>query len=154
MTLCNSVDCSTQVSPVHHQPLELAQTHVHQVGDAIQPSQPLWAPSSAFNLSQNQVIFQWVNYSSELALQSELVFSKSEFSSGWDLEMVYCHFLLIHLAKKKKKKKNHKTKQNIFFSSTGILSKERKTEIRQLGKKMKTSFQYGLSWGAHVSFLH
>ena len=44
--------------PVHHQPLELAQTHVHQVGDAIQPSYPLRSPSpSAFNLSQHQGIF-------------------------------------------------------------------------------------------------
>ena len=42
--------------PVHHQLLELAQTHVHQVGDAIQPSHPLLSPSSfAFNLSQHQV---------------------------------------------------------------------------------------------------
>jgi len=41
---------------VHHQLLELAQTHVHQVGDAIQPSYPLSSPSPpAFNLSQHQV---------------------------------------------------------------------------------------------------
>ena len=37
--------------PVHHQPLKLAQTPVHQVGDAIQPSHPLSSPSPAFNLS-------------------------------------------------------------------------------------------------------
>ena len=42
---------------------------------------------------------------SEFTLQSELVFSKSEVVSGWDLEMVYCHFLLIHLAKKTNKQK-------------------------------------------------
>ena len=41
--------------PVHHQLLELAQTHVHQVSDAIQPSYPLLSPSPpAFNLSQHQ----------------------------------------------------------------------------------------------------
>ena len=44
--------------PVHHQLLELAQTHVHQVGDAIQPSHPLLSPSSAFNLFQHQDLFQ------------------------------------------------------------------------------------------------
>ena len=45
--------------PVHHQLLELAQTHVHQAGDAIQPSHPLLSPSpSAFNLSQHQSLFQ------------------------------------------------------------------------------------------------
>ena len=40
-TLCDPMDCSTPGFPVHHQLLELAQTHVHQVGDAIQPSHPL-----------------------------------------------------------------------------------------------------------------
>ena len=40
-TLCDPMDCSTPGLPVHHQLLELAQTHVHRVGDAIQPSHPL-----------------------------------------------------------------------------------------------------------------
>ena len=45
--------------PVHHQLPELAQTHVHQVSDAIQPSHPLSSPSPpAFNLSQHQGLFQ------------------------------------------------------------------------------------------------
>ena len=47
--------CSTPGFPVHHQPLELAQTHVHQVGDATQPSHPLLSPSRTFNLSQIRV---------------------------------------------------------------------------------------------------
>ena len=47
--------------PVHHQLLELAQTHVHQVGDAIQPSHLLSSPSPpAFNLFQHQGLFQGV----------------------------------------------------------------------------------------------
>ena len=50
--------------PVHHQLLELAQTHVHIVGDAIQSSHPLSSPSPpAFNLSQHQGLFQWVSSS-------------------------------------------------------------------------------------------
>ena len=49
---------STPGFPVHHQLAELAQTHVHRVGDAIQPSHPLSSPSSsAFNLSQDQGLF-------------------------------------------------------------------------------------------------
>ena len=49
------MDCSTPGFPVHHQFLEPAQTHVHQVSDAIQPSHPLSSPSPpAFNLCQNQ----------------------------------------------------------------------------------------------------
>ena len=53
---------------VHHQPLELAQTHVHRIGDAIQPSHPLSAPSPpSFNLSQYQGLFQLVGSSHQVA---------------------------------------------------------------------------------------
>ena len=44
-TLCDPMDCSTPGFSVHHQLLELAQTHAHWVGDAIQPSHPLSSPS-------------------------------------------------------------------------------------------------------------
>ena len=55
LTLCDPMDCSTPGLPVHHQLSELAQTHVHQVTDAIQPSHPLSSPSPpAFNLCQHQ----------------------------------------------------------------------------------------------------
>ena len=54
--------------PVHHQLPELDQTHVHWVGDAIQPSHPLSSPSPpAFDLSQHQVLFQWVSSSHHVA---------------------------------------------------------------------------------------
>ena len=63
-TLCNPMDCSTPDFPVHYQLPELAQIHVHQVGDAIQPSHPLLSPSPpAFNCSQHQGIFQGVSSS-------------------------------------------------------------------------------------------
>ena len=53
-TLCDPMDCSTPGLPVHHQLPEFTQTHVHWVGDAIQPSHPLSSPSPpAFNLSQH-----------------------------------------------------------------------------------------------------
>ena len=62
LTLCDPMDCSTPGLPVHHQLPEVIQTHVHQVGDAIQPSHPLLSPSSpAFNLSQHQGLFQGVS---------------------------------------------------------------------------------------------
>ena len=62
LTLCYPMDCNTPGFPVHHQLLELAQTHVRQVGDAIQPFHPLLSPSPpAFNLSQAQGLFQWVS---------------------------------------------------------------------------------------------
>ena len=62
-TLCNPMDCSTPGFLVHYQLLEFAQTHVHRVGDGIQPSHPLSSPSSpAFNLSQHQDLFQRVGH--------------------------------------------------------------------------------------------
>ena len=55
LTLCDPMNCSTPGLPVHHQLPELTQTHVHQLGDAIQPSHPLSSPSSpAPNPSQHQ----------------------------------------------------------------------------------------------------
>ena len=61
LTLCDPMDCSTPGFPVHLQLLKLAQTHVHQFVDAIQPSQPLSSPSPpSFNLSQHQGLFQYV----------------------------------------------------------------------------------------------
>ena len=54
--------------PAHHQHPELAQTHVHQVGDAIQPSHPLLSPfPPALNLSQQQDLFQGVSSSHQVA---------------------------------------------------------------------------------------
>ena len=67
LTLCDPVNCSMPGFPVHHQLLEFTQNHVHQVGDAIQPSHPLSSPSPALNPSQHQSLFQWVNSSHEVA---------------------------------------------------------------------------------------
>ena len=57
-TLWDPMDCSTPVFLVHHHLPEIAQTHVHRVSDAIQPSHPLLSPSPpALNLSQHQGLF-------------------------------------------------------------------------------------------------
>ena len=67
-TLCNPMNPSTPVLPVHHQLPVSTQTHVHRVGDAIQPSHPLSPPSpTAPNPSQHQGLFQCVNSSHEVA---------------------------------------------------------------------------------------
>ena len=60
LCLCSLVDCSTLGFPVLHHLPEFAQIHVHWVRDAIQPSYPLSPPSSVFNLSKHQSLFQWV----------------------------------------------------------------------------------------------
>ena len=67
-TLCDPMDCSTPRLPVHHQCPEFNQTHVHWVGDAIQPSYPLsslFPPN--FNLYQHQGLFKWVSSSHQVA---------------------------------------------------------------------------------------
>ena len=62
------MDCSTPGFPVHHQLLELTQTHVHRVGDAIQPSHPLSSPSPSLFpsirvLSKESVLrIRWPKY--------------------------------------------------------------------------------------------
>ena len=58
-TLCDPMNCSTPGLPVHHKLPEFTQTHAHRVGDAIQPSHPLWSPSPhAPKLSQHWGLFQ------------------------------------------------------------------------------------------------
>ena len=66
-TLCDPMNRSMPGLPVHYQFPEFTQTHVHQIGDAIQPSHPLSSPSSlAPNPSQHQNVFQRVNSSHEV----------------------------------------------------------------------------------------
>ena len=68
LPLCDPVNRSMPGLPVHHQLPEFTQTHVHRVGDAIQPSHPLSSPSlPASNPSQHQGLFQWVNSSHKVA---------------------------------------------------------------------------------------
>ena len=76
--LCDHMDCSMSDLPVHHQLLELAQTHDYWVSGAIQLSHHLSSPSPpAFNLSQHQGLFQWVSSSHQVAKVVEFSFSIS-----------------------------------------------------------------------------
>ena len=77
---CNPMDYNLPGVPVLHHLLELTQTHVHRVGEAIQPSHPLSTPSPpAFNLSQHQGLFQWVSSSHQGAKVLELQFQHQSF---------------------------------------------------------------------------
>ena len=72
-TLCDPIDCSMPGLPVHHQLPGLTQTHVYQVGDAIQPSHPLSSQNPPiFNLSQHQGLFQRVSSLHQVANVLEL----------------------------------------------------------------------------------
>ena len=80
LTLCDPMNCSMPGLPVHHQLPKLAQTHVHRVGDAIQPSHLLSSPSPpAFSLSQHQSLFQWVSSLHQVAKGLEFQFRHLSF---------------------------------------------------------------------------
>ena len=75
--------------PVHHQFLELAQTHVHLVSDAIQLSQPLSLPSPpAVNLSQHQGLFQGVSSSHQVAKVLEFHFQHQSFQGIFKVDFL------------------------------------------------------------------
>ena len=86
------MDCSMPGLPVHHQLPEFTQTHVHWVGDAIQPFHPLPSPSPpALNLSQHQGLFKWVSSSTKIMasgpttswqIDGEIVETVADFISG------------------------------------------------------------------------
>ena len=79
LTLCDLMDCSMPGLPVLLYLPELAQTHVHWVSDAIQPSHPLSFPSLAFYLSQHQALFQRVGFSYQVAKVLELQLQHQSF---------------------------------------------------------------------------
>ena len=77
-TLCDPMNRSMPGLPVHHQLQEFTQTHVHQVGDVIQPSHPLSSPFPPVpNPSRHQSLFQWVNSLHEVAKYWSFSFSIS-----------------------------------------------------------------------------
>ena len=88
LTLCDPMNRSTPGLPVHHQLPEATQTHVHWVGDAIQPSHPLSSPSPpALNLSQHQGLYTWVSSLHQVAKVLEFQFQHQSFqwTPGTDL---------------------------------------------------------------------
>ena len=83
-TLCDPMYCSTPGFPVHHQLPELAQTPVHWVSDAIQPSHALLSPSPpTFIFAQHQGLFQWISSSNQVA--KVLEFQRQHQSFQWIL---------------------------------------------------------------------
>ena len=83
--LCDPMDCSTAGFPVLYHLPEFAQSHVHWVGDAIQPSHPLSPPSPlVFDLSQDQGLFQWVSSLHQVAKVLELLLQHQSFH--WIME--------------------------------------------------------------------
>ena len=89
-TLCNPMDYITPGFPVHHQLPEFTQTHVHWVGDSIQPSHPLSSPSPlTFNLSQHQGLFKWVSSSHQVSKVLEFQLQHQSFQRIFRIDLLY-----------------------------------------------------------------
>ena len=111
------MDCSTPGLPVHHQLLEFTQTHVHRVGDAIQPSHPLSSHSPpTFNLSQHQSLFKWVSASQQVAkvLESQLQHQSFQWIFRTDFFRIDCLDLLAIEGTLKSLLQHHSSKASIL----------------------------------------
>ena len=89
-TLCNPMNHNMPGLPVYHQLPESTQTHVHWVGDAIQPSHHLLSPSPpALSLSQDQGLFQWVSSSHQVAKVLEFQLQHQCFQWTPKIDLLY-----------------------------------------------------------------
>ena len=111
------MDCSTPGLPVHHQLLERAQTHVHPVGDAIQPSHPLLSLSPpAFNLAQHQGLFQGVNFSQQVAKVLDFQLQHQSFQWIFWTDSLY-NWLVVVQGTHKSLLQHHSTKASMCWHS-------------------------------------
>ena len=116
LTLCDPMDCSSSGFPVHHQLLEPTQTHVHHIGDAIQPSHPLSSPSPpTFNLSQHQGLFQWVSSSHQVTKVLELQLQHQSLQWLFRMDFLY-DWLVWSPCSRRNSQESSPTSQN--FQST------------------------------------
>ena len=114
------MDCSTPGLPVHHQLLEFTQTHVHWVGDALQPSHPLSSPSpSALNLSQHQGLFKWVSSSHQVAKILQLQLQHQSFNEHYGLISFRMNWLDLLAVQRTLKSllQHHSSKASILWCS-------------------------------------
>ena len=121
--LCDSMDCSMPGLPVHYQLPKFTQTHVHWVGDAIQPSHSLSSPSlPALNLPQHQGLFQWVSSSHQVAKVWQ--FQLQHQSLQWILRTDFLNIRFNLLAVQgtlKSLLQHHSSKASIFQCSAFII---------------------------------
>ena len=123
-TLCDPMNHSTTGLPVHHQLPESTQTHVHWVGDAIQPSHPLSSPSPALNLSQHQGLFHWVRSLHQVAKVVELqlhISPSNEYSGLISFRMDWLDLLAVQ-GTLKSLLQHHSLKHQFFATQVTLLS--------------------------------
>ena len=119
LTLCAPMNHRTPGLPVHHQLTEFTQTHVHPVGDAIQPSHPLSSPSSPTPYpSQHQSMIQWVNSLQEVAkvLEFQLQHHSLQRNPRADFRMDWLDLLVVQ-GTLKSLLQHHSSKASILWCS-------------------------------------
>ena len=117
------MDCSTPGLPVHHQLPEFTETHVHWVGDAIQPFHPLSPSPPTFNLSQHQGLYKWVSSSHQAAkiLEFQLQHqSFQEYSGLISFRLGWLNFLEVQ-GTLKSLFQHHSSKASINWHSAFII---------------------------------
>ena len=145
------MDCSTPGLPVLHQLPELAQTHVHPVGDAIQPSHPLSPPSPpSFSLSQHQdtCIPSFSGFPSHLGhhralctvpcANPPLVFTSSPIYNSHDMEITYLSL-----------ERRRNTEDVVHVDNAIFLSHKRRNEIGSFGGVTGHPLQYSCLGESH-----
>ena len=121
--LCDPMNRSTPGLPIHHQFPEFTQTHVHRVGDAIQPSHPLSSPSlPALNLSQHQGLFQWVGPLHQMAKKywSFSISPSNEYSRLISFKIDWLDLLALQ-GTLKSLLQHHSLKASILWSSAAFM---------------------------------
>ena len=151
-TLCDPMNCSMPGFPVLHYLLEFAQTHVHWVGDALQPSHPLLLPFPlAFNLSQHQGLFQWVGSSHQVAKVLELQLQPQSFQWIFRVDFLY-NWLVLSPCSSRDSQESSPASQFESFNSSALSFLYVATLISICDYCKNHSFNYtDLSWQNKLS---
>ena len=144
--LCNPVHCNTSDSPVFHHLLEFAQTHVHSVSDAIQPSHPLLSSSPpALNPSQHQGLFQWVSFLHQAAKVLEL--QHQSFQWIFRVDFLYNWLVWSPCCQRHFQESSLAHVQSINSSALGLLYSPTLTSLHFFQSNYRLNSSAGLYWG-------
>ena len=148
--LCAPMDWRMPGFPVHHQLLELTQTHVHWVSDAIQPSHPLSSHSPpAFNLSQHQGLYQWVSSSYQVA--KVLKFQLQHQSLQWILRTDFLRMDWLDSQGTLKSLLQHHSSKASILQCSAFFIVQLPHPYMTTGKTITLTRQTDLCWQSNVS---
>ena len=127
-----NVDCNVPGFFVHHYLPEIAQTHVHWFGNAIQPSHSLLPSSLAHNLSQHQVLSQWVGLSHHMAKVLEFQLQHQSFQWIFRVDFLTTSIREGKEVKTKIQVGNKQVKHSLFADDMVLYIENPKDAIRKL----------------------